>query len=536
MTSEELLEQYFLARALWWRSAMLDMEEAAVTDLLIILKKVKQNLGSEIADFEWQIDRLEALGAFCDELILAAKAQSLEAITEATVAAGTASLANWNQMLSVEKTAAFVSFAEMSREQVKSWFQTTPLGGHLLKDWVDKAYNEGIRKALAQSLRESAVRGLGYQPMVREALKAGIETGAQITQREAITLARTYTQTANVEAQKAVYEKNSDIVYGRRWVSVLDNRVCPRCASLDGRIYERGEEMPPIPLHPRCRCLLLPCVRVGKMGVSSEDLELVARPWTVRVPGNIDTGGKRKILSYGHTKENFGGWYPTLPEKEQTRIVGPVRQKLLKDGKITFDELVDKRTGRLRTLAELGYSENGKKLPPNGIFAEANKIREELSRPEAREKTQHWLKSITTRLENGIYKGTGEREIIGVLDDKALEFINQHKIPVSSPGISISDKDLMHALRTNKHNPLPIDIWKGINEIIANPKGIYWDEANPAFIYVFEMPNLKGKIIVQSNADVKYKRKQIKTNNIRTGGAIPNFNEFENYKRYKKIK
>lgn len=362
MKDEDILEQYFLARTLWWRSAMLDMEEAAVADLLAVLKKVKQDIGLEIADFEWQQDRLEALGSFCNELILAAKAQTLETITEATIVAGTASLANWNQMLSVEKTAAFVSFAKMSREQIKSWFSTTPLGGHLLKDWVDRAFDEGVRKALAQSLRESSVRGLGYQPMTKRALQAGLEAGAMITRRQVITLARTYAQTANVEAQKAVYEQNADIVYGRKWVSVLDNRVCPRCAALDGKIYQTGEEMPPVPLHPRCRCLLLPCVRADKMGLSSEDLERVARPWTVREPGNIDAGGTRKIKNWGHTTEDFGGWYKTLPEREQVRIVGPVRQKLLKEGEITFGELVDKKTGALLSLKELGYSESGKAL------------------------------------------------------------------------------------------------------------------------------------------------------------------------------
>ena len=42
-----------------------------------------------------------------------------------------------------------------------------------------------------------------------------------------------------------------------QYIAALDNRTCPRCGSLDGRIFSveetmQGENYPP--LHPRCRC------------------------------------------------------------------------------------------------------------------------------------------------------------------------------------------------------------------------------------------------------------------------------------------
>lgn len=116
------------------------------------------------------------------------------------------------------------------------------------------------------------------------------------------------------------------------------------------------------------RCLLLPVVQVDDLGVSSEDLGKVARPWVVREPGNIDEGGRRKILNQGHTTEDFGGWYKTLDAAEQRRIVGPVRQKLLADGKIDFGELVDRKTGGLRSLKELGYNDSGNFLGYDNIL------------------------------------------------------------------------------------------------------------------------------------------------------------------------
>ena len=365
MTDQELLDRYFLARILWWRQNIIQLEEAAVMELVAALNEIKIEIGNRLELTDWKKDTLEALAAYCDDLIAAATIRTGETIAQAAVSAGAASLTNWATMLSVGGAAANISFVEMSPAQIKSWFQDTPLGGHSLNEWVKKAFDEGVRKETLASLRKSGLRGEGYRPMTKKLAQTALDNGCELTERQAITIARTYTQTANVEAQRAVYAQNRDVVYAQKWVSVLDNRVCPRCAALDGVVYKNGEPMPQIPLHPRCRCLLLPCVRVDELGVSSEDLERVARPWTVREPGNIDAGGKRKILLHGSTKEDFGGWYHTLPEQERIRIVGPVRARLLAEGKIEFGELVDKKTGRLRTLEELGFSESGKPLKEN---------------------------------------------------------------------------------------------------------------------------------------------------------------------------
>lgn len=45
-----------------------------------------------------------------------------------------------------------------------------------------------------------------------------------------------------------------------RWNAVLDPKTCPVCRPLDGRIEQQVDDFPqgPPPLHPRCRCVLLP--------------------------------------------------------------------------------------------------------------------------------------------------------------------------------------------------------------------------------------------------------------------------------------
>lgn len=232
-----------------------------------------------------------------------------------------------------------------------------------MRDWVDKAFNDGVKESLLQALRKGAVMGEGTAGLTKKALQVALDDGFTLTKRDAITLVRTYTQTANVEAQKAVYKANDDIIYAFRWCSILDTSVCPRCGALDGVVYKKGEKMPPTPLHPRCRCLIQPLMRIDELNISSEDLERVARPWGRRELKNIDEGGRRKLIEAGTTKENFSGWWKTLPENEQQYSMGPLRTRLLREGKISFGDLVEKSTGRLRTLEELGFTESGKALP-----------------------------------------------------------------------------------------------------------------------------------------------------------------------------
>ena len=44
------------------------------------------------------------------------------------------------------------------------------------------------------------------------------------------------------------------------WMTAGDDRVCEKCASLQGRIFTLDEIEPMIPLHPQCRCLALPWI------------------------------------------------------------------------------------------------------------------------------------------------------------------------------------------------------------------------------------------------------------------------------------
>jgi SPP1 gp7 family putative phage head morphogenesis protein len=48
------------------------------------------------------------------------------------------------------------------------------------------------------------------------------------------------------------------VIVQAEWMTAGDNRVCDKCAKLQGRIYPLDEIEGLIPLHPMCRCIALP--------------------------------------------------------------------------------------------------------------------------------------------------------------------------------------------------------------------------------------------------------------------------------------
>lgn len=371
MTPDQRVEYYFLCRLLWWRNDLDRLDAEAVAQLIKALKAARGDVGKALADDAdivaamsgWNQQRADAVNRWLDDALAPVVASTGSMIIDAAVTAAVASLATYNDMLGFGGLAKNVMPVNMTAEQLVSWFRDTPLGGGTLDSWVNKAFSEGVRNSIVTAIQAQALQGKGTAATVRHVLHTALEEGFNITRREAVTLVRTYVQAANNGAMEAVYEKNSGIIKGFKRVETLDNRTCRICALADGTIYARDEERPRLPAHPRCRGVWLPLLKSWReLGIPIRELDEAARPWTIREPGNIGTGG-RKILNYGTTKEDFGGWWRSLSSEDQLKTsVGPVRGKLLKEGEIAWADLSDRKTGLPRTLAELGFDEQGNPL------------------------------------------------------------------------------------------------------------------------------------------------------------------------------
>jgi SPP1 gp7 family putative phage head morphogenesis protein len=95
------------------------------------------------------------------------------------------------------------------------------------------------------------------------------ETIGQITRRvsevtgksisKSITIARTETLAAGNAAAKERYTAAG--VETVEWVAALDDRVCPECEGKHGNVYPL-DQSPDLPVHPNCRCTLVPVIEV----------------------------------------------------------------------------------------------------------------------------------------------------------------------------------------------------------------------------------------------------------------------------------
>ena len=50
------------------------------------------------------------------------------------------------------------------------------------------------------------------------------------------------------------------VIVKAEWMTAGDDRVCPKCEALQGKIFTLDEIELLIPLHPNCRCIALPWI------------------------------------------------------------------------------------------------------------------------------------------------------------------------------------------------------------------------------------------------------------------------------------
>lgn len=371
MSDDELLARYLLARILWWRHDLEQLDAAAVAAVIKALDAARRDIAQRLSDeaaglanlSEWRKEHDAALDAWADEVLAGARASILGTVSEATIATAAASLTAYGSILSVDGMARGVATVGMTREQVAAWFQDTALGAGGLEKWVDTALDGGVKNSILAALRQVGVEGKGTAEAVRRVLLAATEEGMAMTRRQAVILTRTFIQTANVRAQEAVWAANHDIIKGYKRIEVLDTRICMACALADGAVYGVDEERPPLPAHPGCRGMWLPVVKTWReLGLDLDDTREHVRQWAIREPGSIGAGG-RKLENFGKTTENYSGWWRSLsPEDRDRAPIGPVRRKLLESGAVQWDDLWDRKTGLPRTLAEVGYYTSGKNI------------------------------------------------------------------------------------------------------------------------------------------------------------------------------
>jgi len=113
-----------------------------------------------------------------------------------------------------------------------------------------KSVGERGLQALEEELVRAAVRGAGPRAAAR-----GVERVVNVTRAEAERITRTVLMRTNNDARSQTF-REAGVEY-LRFDATNDTRTCEDCAARHGMVYKRTEA-PSTPLHPNCRCVLLP--------------------------------------------------------------------------------------------------------------------------------------------------------------------------------------------------------------------------------------------------------------------------------------
>lgn len=371
-SQEDLMSLMFLSQHADWQyklEAFTDQElihmQAAVDQAKGEISSYVRAKGSGITN--WQ-DRhsSEVIGEF-NRLTSGIQGKLTEDIEEVAAYIGARSIDTYNDILSYGGRIVKFTPVAMSGVQLRSMIRDTPIGGNTLHEWVGRTFGH-YQEELQHEVTVGALKGEGYAKLVKR-LESTFD---ELSETEVVTLARTYVQSVNTNAMDMLYEANSDIVKRVKWTATLEpgykgRGTCPRCAGLDGNEYALNQH-PPIPLHPRCRCVLIPItVTFKELGIDFDEIQEIARPFTMRPDKNIGKGG-RKILDVGfHRGGDYSSFFDQQSNDFQLKMLGPRRFELYDSRIAAFKDFTDPQTGRFFNLAEL--ADRGIRLP-NGVAAQ----------------------------------------------------------------------------------------------------------------------------------------------------------------------
>ncbi|NJB67507.1 hypothetical protein GGQ74_001147 [Desulfobaculum xiamenense] len=456
MTGDQLKDLIALARHVEWRYKLDQFEKAAIGDILTAVNQARREIGQYLdargrESGTWSERRaLELLDELRD-LTVGLRAQETRFIADIATIVTQESLPLHADILSFGGRVKGFNTVSLSAEQLRSLVTETPVGGRLLRQWVEDSFETRVQTDIRREVLTGSLRGEGYRKLVRR-----IEDGFGLVRDDAVTLARTYVQSANVGAMEAVYEANRDIVNGVRWCAALEDGyidtgrgTCLRCAALDGQEWGMDDQRPECPLHPRCRCVLLPKTRTWReLGLDMDEVAEVYRPYAMHGNTNIGAGGRRTIEEVGRHQGDYASWFGKQSHTFKENVVGPGRLDLLRRGEVGFKDLVDPQTGRLRTIEELGGRHHHRVTRPTSPTNGAARVRETLAREEAKIATRKTEKMVVVD-EGGrvIFERVGGRNSVRFLVTEAKAFRGAYLTHNHPGGSSFSPADMKTAIR-----------------------------------------------------------------------------------------
>lgn len=231
-----------------------------------------------------------------------------------------------------------------STAQLVAAANARPFQGKLLREVYSELEASAFRK-VRDTIRLGFIEGRTTDQIIRDlrgTRAQGYKDGIlQRSRRETEAVVRTaLNHTANV-AREHIYEQNSAVIKGVRFVATLDGRTTLQCASLDGKVFEPGKGPRP-PLHHNCRSCTTPVTKSWReLGFDIDELPPGTRAsMDGQVPADL----------------TYSDWLRKKPKAFQDEVLGPTRGKLFRKGDLDLARFTD-RKGEALSLDQMRRKE-----------------------------------------------------------------------------------------------------------------------------------------------------------------------------------
>lgn len=212
--------------------------------------------------------------------------------------------------------------------------------------WTNTAAGDVMR--IADVINAGVVQGLTIPQMTRliRGTKEGNFTDGVLStsRRHARNMARTLCAGISNQAKDQFYRDNQDIIPQVEWLDTLDGRTCPSCAGLSRKRYNTEDPHPVPPLHPQCRCVLLPVTELTDLG------EDVPRP---AANADFDAEAKR-MYEEKYPQKHFEDLAPSTREQYRHKAIHEYEERTGKPaftrapGSMTFAEFFEQSSEQFK--------------------------------------------------------------------------------------------------------------------------------------------------------------------------------------------
>lgn len=236
---------------------------------------------------------------------------------------------------------ASVPIRAISVEQAYAAALSRPFQGRLLQSWaaaVEPVRMQQIRNTVRDGFLQGKTTGQIIQA-VRGTRAKGYSDGIINRGRiEVEAVVRTAVSHTAATARDEFYEANTSVIAALKWVSTLDLRTSEMCRIRDGKKYSVdhkpvGHSVPwlqgPGRLHWRCRSSSAPITKsFRELGIDIDELSPAER---ASMDGTVPA------------EVSYGEWLQKQSAARQDEVVGSVRGKLMREGKVPFDSFYTSR-------------------------------------------------------------------------------------------------------------------------------------------------------------------------------------------------